>query len=356
MAAQLPATPPTFTYSLIADYPRDRLTPRQCPPKERVSDRAAESRLVEYTSQLLPPADWLTHRHRDTPAVFRDSFSHSHWWSDEQRAVIRRYFANWNTDTTHSIRQLAGYCTSTQPNSTPANHADYPNHYVSYYLNHLHSRSSHPTATGLILYGAFLPPHAPITVALRNGPAGLHIHANDSIHLSNSNSTLNVIVGMQHMQTKVHVDTGSECVWHLLLEGQKLWLISRRENEAAMRAAFPDSARHRWQRWTAETRKWVSDTRSILVVQDAGDIVYLPADWPHAVKHLTDTLALQATAIQPWDVERSLMDFNIEEGDIARLRGTYEYAIEHAAQLGVSNESQQRMRAKLTELLARMQP
>ena len=124
-----------------------------------------------------------------------------------------------------------------------------------------------------------------------------------------------IIAGMQHCTTSAHEDEGAEAVWHLLLEGQKVWLIGRREDVEAMRTQLPPDETMSSGRLEASQREWVHHQRCIMVLQIAGDIICLPAQWPRTAKHLTDTLALQATMIQSWDSERALqlLDFTSSE-------------------------------------------
>ena len=102
---------------------------------------------------------------------------------------------------------------------------------------------------------------------------------------------------MQHCVTPAHDDGGEETGWHLLLEGQKVWLVGRREDAEAMLSELPPDRTMSWLRLEASQREWVRQHRCIMIVQSASDIVYLPAQWP-PVKYLTDTLALQCKMLQ----------------------------------------------------------
>ena len=247
---------------------------------------------MDYSVTRLPPADWLIRRHQDLPAMFRDSFGHTRWWSSEQQQAIRAFCKDWSSDPDHPIRRLKGYMTHSSLKRTST--GDFLNHTVGYWIDRLHKRSPGSTAAGSIIYGAFLPVLSPVATALRPGPVGLGFHHHDLLHCIGSN-TLNFIAGMQHCTTSTHVDEGAEAVWYLLLEGQKVWMMARREDVEAMRTQLPADKTMAWWRLEASQREWVHNQRCIMIVQNAGDIIYLLAQWPHTVRHLTDTLALQGT-------------------------------------------------------------
>ena len=346
-------TTPTPTYSVIQHYTAEQLTARlrhadnnhwRPPPR-------TTGRVMEYRVTHRPPADWLYRRHRDMPAMFRDSFGHTHWWTAEQQAAIRAYFTNWSTDEHHPIRQLGGYM-SWQSSAERNKEVDagFPNHLIEYWLKQRDLRS--PTDMvkhAAILYGAFLPATAPVTQLVRRGPAGLGFHDYD-LFLPAGMRTLNIIVGMQHCNTGVHVDQGAEAVWHLLLEGQKLWMVGRREDEAAMKAVFPPDKKLAWYRLERAQQDWMQDNGCMTIIQNAGDIIYLPAEWPHAVKHLTDTLALQSTMLQSWDSERALdlYDFTTNEmRNNPKYQTTMEWAVAHPEDSRIEGGQLARMSALL---------
>ena len=231
---------------------------------------------------------------------------------------------------------------------------DFLNHTVGYWIDRLHKRSPGSTAAGSIIYGAFLPVLSPATTALRPGPIGLGFHHHDLLHCIGSN-TLNFIAGMQHCTTSAHVDEGAEAVWHLLLEGQKVWMMARREDVQAVRTQLPADKTMAWWRLEASQREWVHNQRCIMIVQNAGDIIYLPAQWPHTVRHLTDTLALQATMIQSWNSERALQLLDFSSGEVrgnSKYSAAMEWAVAHASELDIPAGQAERMRVQLAQKLA----
>ena len=351
MAASNPqlddATPP---YSVIQPYTAEQLTARlRRPDNDYRPTPTTAHRHMDYRISHPPPADWLTRRHRDQPAMFRDSFGHTAWWTEEQQTAIRAYFKDWATDEQHPIRHLSGYVAWQSATVRCNKDADFSNHAMSYWLQQRSLRSSTDNVKhSAILYGAFLPTSAPVTQLVSCGPAGLGFHTYDLFRVAGMR-TLNVIVGMQHCNTSVHVDQGAEAVWHLLLEGQKVWLVGRREDDAAMLATFPSDKKMAWYRLEASQREWIQDMGCMTIVQNPGDIIYMPAEWPHAVKHLTDTLALQSTMLQSWDSERALelMDFNTVEVQGNKYMTAMEWAVEHPAELGIEPGQLARMRVLL---------
>ena len=310
----------------------------------------AHSRITSYClPHSPPPPNWLSRRHRDCPAIFRDSFSHCQWWSEQQQTVIRDLFSGWSTKRHHPLRHLTGYTTNAastrawQRQKKGGGYGGFQNHSLDYYINQLHKRS--PTARrGHILYNITVPMSDECdfdTDILRTGPAGLHMHKYDLLHKVHF-SPLSVIAGMQNTATSWHVDGGAESTWQLLLEGTKLWMVCRPEEWEAVQERFIDEdepTSMSWWRFSKEEKQWLVEHQCMLIVQHAGDILYLPASWPHAVKHTTDTIALHLPMVQSWDGEQAVRMTDFEQDDLQpHFRRAYEYCVDHAQQLGVSEE------------------
>ena len=92
-----------------------------------------------------------------------------------------------------------------------------------------------------------------------------------------------------------------------------------------------------------------------MIVQNAGDIIYLPAQWPHTVRHLADTLALQATMIQSWNSEWALQMLDLSSTEVRgnnKYSAAKECAVSHACEPDIPEGQAERMRVQLAQKLA----
>ena len=90
-------------------------------------------------------------------------------------------------------------------------------------------------------------------------------------------------------------------------------------------------------------------------MQNAGDIIYLPAHWPHCVRHITDTLALQCNMLMTWDSERALQVLDFSGADVrtnSMYRAAIEWAIADADELNLPVRQVARMSVQLAEKVA----
>ena len=146
----------------------------------------------------------------------------------------------------------------------------------------------------------------PAAAAFLHGPQHLNCTEYDVWTHSEYGTNLSLVAGQQNTYTALHVDGGSDSVWHLLVEGQKLWILARPESSAKAYASLPSNRTVEWKRITDGVEGWMVDERVMLVVQNAGDLIYIPRDWPHIVKHYTDTLAVSSNVLHAWDLPRAL--------------------------------------------------
>ena len=92
--------------------------------------------------------------------------------------------------------------------------------------------------SGAVIYVVRLPALSPVLETLRHGPVGLGFGSHNLLQCIGA-SALTLLAGMQHSATPMHKDGGEEAEWSLLLEGQKVWLVGRREDTEALLAEMP---------------------------------------------------------------------------------------------------------------------
>ena len=262
--------------------------------------------VMEYNAANLQASDWLSDRHRDLPAVFRDSFSHAAWWSTAQRDAIKAAFTLWDTDPEHALRCCKGYTIRTSTRVPPGRQRKEfaQSHLLSYYLRLLRKRQ--PTdRDAYIIYNVTIA-HLPSAQAFRHGPVGLRLYDFDiHYHVDSASTNLSITAGMKNSWTRSDVDVGGDSSWRMLLEGAKLWVFARPEHREDVKVHFHDQKTFSWHRWSKEESAFFHDHRCVMVEQRAGDIVYIPFGWPYIVKHLTDTLTLHGTILNGWSLPKA---------------------------------------------------
>ena len=146
-----------------------------------------------------------------------------------------------------------------------------------------------------------------------------------------------MIAGMCRTWTRPHVDTGRDSVWQQLVEGEKLWILARPEKKDAMKAHFHDARTVRWSQLQTADKDWLLDNHCYMVLQKEGDLLYIPAGWPHMCTHLTDIIALNSNLLHGWDFTKTLdsLDFSkLSEEDVAMYERAYRLAVTPSAELG----------------------
>jgi hypothetical protein len=295
--------PPPIAYSLLSRS-SDELTN---PPKSHIPgvfdkiNAGFDPVAIEYDSaDNFPPANWLHRRHRDQPAVFRDTFSTSRYWSEAQQTAIKAYFTGWDTDEKHPLRNAKGSVIVSSTRSHPSKQDILTDHYVEYYLDRLHRRVSESKSSGLIIYNVDVRKARGVQ-PFRYGPAGCDIYQCDAYKASDPHSVEAVVVaGMKNTWTRPHIDRGGDSTWSLLIEGIKHWVFARPESSSAFMSYFNRPVN--WKQWSREDRQFFVRHRCLMAIQRPGDIVYVSHGWTHMVKHLTDTLSFNSSVLNGWDV------------------------------------------------------
>ena len=256
----------------------------------------------------FPAPQWLQRRHRDLPAVFRDTFSNFRYWTETQQTSIKDFFAGWDTEEKHPLHPLVGHLISTSTRTPPVKQAAMFNHTMAYYIDHLHHRDK--KSLGMIIYNVDIR-KSRRAQSFRYGPEGCDFYQCDAYKASEPLGVeLLVIAGMKNTWTAPHIDPGGDSTWSMGVEGSKLWVFGRPECSAAFISHFNKPVV--WKQWTREDRKFLADHRCLMILQRPGDIVYVPHGWPHMVKHLTDTLAFNSSVLNGWNVAEAIekMDFD----------------------------------------------
>ena len=302
-----PSVHPLSTVTLSPWQDAATLTARQRSRLAYINPRYATA--MDYTPFRLPPSDWIIDRHIGTPAIFRDTLASSCFWTDEQRTAITAALRDWRT-AGHPLHGLYGNVTAASISSTGAQQQSatrsliQQRHTFGFYVNNTAARLD-TARDGIIIYDVHLAQH-PAAAAFLHGPQHLNCTEYDVWTHSEYGTNLSLVAGQQNTYTALHVDGGSDSVWHLLVEGQKLWILARPESSAKAYASLPSNRTVEWKRITDGVEGWMVDERVMVVVQNAGDLIYIPRDWPHIVKHYTDTLAVSSNVLHAWDLPRAL--------------------------------------------------
>ena len=252
----------------------------------------------------MPPPSWLEGRHRDLPAVFRDTFSNT----EAQQTAIKDFFTGWDTEEKHHLHPLVGNLITSSVRSVPVVQPDIMNHTVAYYLGQLRSREE--KSSGLIIYNVDIR-KARRAQAFSYGPEGLNFYKFDA-YKSTADFSVEclVLMGMKATWTTPHIDPGGDSTWSMLLEGRKVWVFARPEHTEAFIAYFTKPVK--WKQWSKEDRRFLVDHRCLMIIQRPGDIVYVPHGWPHMVKHLTDTLAFNSSVLHGWLVADAIGQMDLD--------------------------------------------
>ena len=226
----------------------------------------------------------------------------------------------------HPLHDCFGYILAASTRARArVQRGDRQRHKLGYFVKQLHESNS---AAGLIMYNIDVSTH-PLTAAFRTGPAGLDLHRYDVLHHSGT-ASLTLIAGMCKTWTRPHVDTAGDSVWQQLVQGEKLWILARPEKKDEMKAYFHDERTVHWSHLATEDSDWLADNRCYMVLQRAGDLLYIPSGWPHMCSHLTDTIALNCNLLHSRDFTDAIdsLDFaRLSDADFAMYEAAYQLAV-----------------------------
>lgn len=122
-------------------------------------------------------------------------------------------------------------------------------------------------------------------------------------------------IGKRGTHTNTHIDWYGADGAAQLTEGEKLWLMAPPHHAAVFHELFPQT--HHFDLTSSSTAGEESTVKnrfealyalsgSCAVHQRAGDFVYVPGGWPHAVINLTDTVSIGWSYLRPWKLKGCL--------------------------------------------------
>lgn len=124
-------------------------------------------------------------------------------------------------------------------------------------------------------------------------------------NIDQEHSINQLLLGSTGSSTSAHVDFMGADGFLQLVVGEKLWIIAPPEHHRLFFELFERSALP-FDRFPPATIQLMYENNFQLVHQRAGDIVYVPGGWPHAVKNRTMTVAFGCSYIRPWKLHRTL--------------------------------------------------
>ena len=110
---------------------------------------------------------------------------------------------------------------------------------------------------------------------------------------------LQMLIGRRGSYTSVHYDWFGMDGYIHLLEGRKVWWIAPPHSQAAFRAILEPGNVNVSMLSGAMTSSLLS-MGACAIVQQAGDVVFVPGGWVHCVKNLTDTVAFGGSYLRAW--------------------------------------------------------
>lgn len=103
-----------------------------------------------------------------------------------------------------------------------------------------------------------------------------------------------VYMGPKGSSTPLHKDVYSSYSWSANLCGEKEWILIAPEREALLRKKYSQPGRELPYdiRPLLSDPQFVRDIDPILVMQSAGQIMFVPSDWIHQVRNTADTISI----------------------------------------------------------------
>lgn len=126
-------------------------------------------------------------------------------------------------------------------------------------------------------------------------------------------------IGKRATHTNTHTDWYGADGAAQLMEGEKLWLMAPPHHAAAFNTLFPQT-KHFHLTTDADPliKQRLEDlyalSGSCAVHQRAGDIIYVPGGWPHAVINLTDAVSIGWSYLRPWKL-KGCLEWAREQGE-----------------------------------------
>ncbi len=171
------------------------------------------------------------------------------------------------------------------------------------------------------------------------------------IRAGSSRTMSQLYFGRAQCYSAMHVDYLATSTGSLLVSGEKLWLYGRPEQRDVFFQAFPPEKSISWTKLNLKASRQVMDTHHFGVIhQRAGDLLYLPAGWPHAVYHATNNVMLAFSMLHPWNVPRFIEQISgsvVHEWlDFDAVMDAY---VTHSHKFGISTTAAKSMRKQYRE-------
>ena len=112
-------------------------------------------------------------------------------------------------------------------------------------------------------------------------------------------SGMQLILGRTGSYTDVHTDWYGTDGYLELLEGRKAWYLAPPEKQHLFRDIFEDKNVN-VTKFSAALTSQLAEMNCHVIIQEAGDVVFVPGGWVHCVKNLTDTVAIGGSYLRAW--------------------------------------------------------
>jgi len=122
-------------------------------------------------------------------------------------------------------------------------------------------------------------------------------------HEHADHAMLQMLIGTYGSFTAVHSDWYGADAYLQLQQGEKLWYLAPPEHESAFRRLFQGTKASKTVSVTSASKAHSDEMLRHgvhAVHQKAGDIIFVPGGWLHAVKNLTDTVAFGSNYLRGW--------------------------------------------------------
>ena len=113
-----------------------------------------------------------------------------------------------------------------------------------------------------------------------------------------------LLIGAARSGSALHVDPWRTAAWNTLVSGRKRWVVFHPACEAALLRADDgdDDAANDWFHFRYADARAAARARGYDFVQRAGETVYVPPGWPHAVVNLELSVAVTHNFVGPHNV------------------------------------------------------
>lgn len=108
-----------------------------------------------------------------------------------------------------------------------------------------------------------------------------------------------MLIGRRGSYTHPHTDWyGCDGYLHLL-EGEKIWYLAPPQHHEPFYRIF-EGKNVNVTSHTADVHRELGEAQCHVVVQRAGDTIFVPGNWLHCVKNLSDTVAIGGSYLRAW--------------------------------------------------------